>query len=776
MRLLFRHQWRLALRNLTGIAIAVIAIALGVMSIVTVHKVSVAIRTTVAPDLFGAYDDAIVGVSGAGPLTTDDYFKLRATWRSGAWPDVVGMVPMIEGDVELGGEVVNLIGFEPLADFQLDGVASDGAAELGETSLLVTDHVLVPERLLAPLMDVDYRLGGIPVTVDLIPTGDSIVADLYTAQRILGRDEAVDSIWIRTRHPVAGALLLLDRILPGIAAFVTFELALDGVQVVDRNALNPLARFADAIVFNMGALGAVSLLVAAFLVFQTAVSRIARQEQDRERFEMMGVPGRWVAGLQFLEIGILATAAAAIGLVAGVLLADALIRGVGVGAVAGDGWMVAKAAVAGPGVALSASLLATRSGQTRGRRFTSVVVVVAAVVALVAGGLLFGFVALLLLCFVQIATVTPLAAHGVHRLARVAPGLSMRMTLRALTSRIDEVHLAVGALSVAVATAMGMGLMVESLRSDFLDVLEDRLWPGVYVREAQPGDLAVIHGVAGATFSNVDIREYGDAEITLVGHGRAELTVAHWDVAEAARYGLEFSPDELGSVFVSESVELLYGIRVGDELALRQGDTQLSLRVGHVFRDFGSPLPRVIMSRSQHEQSSFRVDWKQISIRDVGESANLARAVQRALPHVTVSDHEQIRAVALDVFDRTFALSEALTIVALTVAVVGLVGALNVLQMARRREFSLLHAMGYDRRSIVALAWWQSVVLGGMATIGAIPLGIVIGWVLCEVVNPAAFGWSVGLRFESFALVSPIVLGLLGSAVAGIAPAYRVAR
>lgn len=114
--------------------------------------------------------------------------------------------------------------------------------------------------------------------------------------------------------------------------------------------------------------------------------------------------------------------------------------------------------------------------------------------------------------------------------------------------------------------------------------------------------------------------------------------------------------------------------------------------------------------------------------------------------------------------------------VALTVAVVGLIGSLNVLQMARHQEFGLLQAMGFSRGSVVSIAWSQSLVLGAMATLSAVPLGIVIGWVLCDIVNPAAFGWSVNLRLDSVAVANPVVLAMLGSAVAGVAPAYRVAR
>ena len=120
----------------------------------------------------------------------------------------------------------------------------------------------------------------------------------------------------------------------------------------------------------------------------------------------------------------------------------------------------------------------------------------------------------------------------------------------------------------------------------------------------------------------------------------------------------------------------------------------------------------------------------------------------------------------MDVFDRTFVVSRSLTGVALAVAVLGLYAALTALQASREREFQLLGAIGYGRAETWRLAMAQSTILGAVAAVSAVPLGFVIAWLLCNVIQPLAFGWSIDLKADLAAITVPVVLGIAGAAAA----------
>jgi putative ABC transport system permease protein len=67
----------------------------------------------------------------------------------------------------------------------------------------------------------------------------------------------------------------------------------------------------------------------------------------------------------------------------------------------------------------------------------------------------------------------------------------------------------------------------------------------------------------------------------------------------------------------------------------------------------------------------------------------------------------------------------------------------------------------------------QSVWLAGIALVLALPLGLGIAWVLCDQINPRAFGWSIPLRPSLAAMARPILCGFIVAPLAGWLPALR---
>jgi putative ABC transport system permease protein len=62
--------------------------------------------------------------------------------------------------------------------------------------------------------------------------------------------------------------------------------------------------------------------------------------------------------------------------------------------------------------------------------------------------------------------------------------------------------------------------------------------------------------------------------------------------------------------------------------------------------------------------------------------------------------------------------------------------------------------------------------LSGLA---AIPLGLVMAWVLVEVINRRAFGWQMDITIAPADLVTALSLSVGAALVAGVYPAWRAA-
>jgi len=50
----------------------------------------------------------------------------------------------------------------------------------------------------------------------------------------------------------------------------------------------------------------------------------------------------------------------------------------------------------------------------------------------------------------------------------------------------------------------------------------------------------------------------------------------------------------------------------------------------------------------------------------------------------------------------------------------------------------------------------------------AVPLGVMFGWILCNVINPRAFGWTIELQVSASAVLWPCAWGMLAAILAGM--------
>ena len=128
------------------------------------------------------------------------------------------------------------------------------------------------------------------------------------------------------------------------------------------------------------------------------------------------------------------------------------------------------------------------------------------------------------------------------------------------------------------------------------------------------------------------------------------------------------------------------------------------------------------------------------------------------------------------VFDRTFRITEVLRYLSLLVAFIGVLSALMALQLERRKEYAVLRALGMTPSQIAALITLQSLLLGLLAALLAIPTGIALAWVLTDAIQVRAFGWSMALQLPPSPVLFTLVLGCTAALLASLYPAWRSAR
>ena len=792
-RLLLRRQVRYLLRAPGATAAGICATALGVASIVAVHLVSELIVSRLQQSLLLSGHTHVV----RSP-SEESYFELRERWRRGLAPEVRAMTPVLEGHAAVHGQPARLVGIDWLATDRTGG--GFGPAQGAAFELLAGDAALASRGMRVASADV-VRLGAGPAAAELRIAGvfdgeeRSLVMDIAAAQAALQRRNP-SAIWIHA--PDAMRFRALDRWLPGASAALNLSTTMDfggGVTAEALDQTQPARRFALALMFNLSALGCLALFVAAFLIYQSSYASVARRARDGDRLLAIGVSRGQLRALFIGEGALLGAIGAGLGCVLGWALAGMLADSPlwAETPLALTGTAAIKGAVAGIGVGAFGAIAASQPPRPRRARWLFPAFAGALLAASVpSNSLAAAFGIILALCIGQIALVTPGAAALANRWRqadRAIPrhrqppptAIRRRASRRSFAKQLREVGVAVSALSIAIAAAMGIDAMVESFRRDFAALLDRFYFDALRIELAAPQQvddqamrwLRALPDVASA-------RRYGNAEVLLNGHP-ALVRIGPDDALEASRYGRAEALDD--AVLLSEGGARRLAVVGGDRVSIDGGGGERLATIAGLFSDYGAVKPRIAASAQPWAAALGGATFNEATVAPhstgpgaAHRRAALAETIRARFPRAQVEDHAQIRARALGAFDRSHELSSRLSLLALGVAVAGLYAALSALHARRRGERLLLYTLGVGRWSIGRLALAESLGLGAAAAALAAPLGVAIAWVLCELVNPRAFGWSISFHIPLASVFWPVLLGVGAALLAGLLPALRSMR
>ena len=142
---------------------------------------------------------------------------------------------------------------------------------------------------------------------------------------------------------------------------------------------------------------------------------------------------------------------------------------------------------------------------------------------------------------------------------------------------------------------------------------------------------------------------------------------------------------------------------------------------------------------------------------------------------ILVQSNRAIREEAMSIFDRTFTITAVLRLVTLVVAFVGVLSALMALQLERFREFGVLRASGLTPAQVWRLVVLQTGLMGLVAGLFSVPVGLALSWVMIHVINLRAFGWTLSMAVDPFLLAQGVAVAIGASILAGLYPAWRLA-
>ena len=161
---------------------------------------------------------------------------------------------------------------------------------------------------------------------------------------------------------------------------------------------------------------------------------------------------------------------------------------------------------------------------------------------------------------------------------------------------------------------------------------------------------------------------------------------------------------------------------------------------------------------------------------DVEEKVNEIRATFGSEQSLLVRSNRGTRQGALEVFDRTFAITVALQLLATLVAFIGILSTLMSLQLERSREIGVLRATGMTRRQLWRLSMLETGLIGSSAGLIAMPMGLALAIILIYIINLRSFGWTLEMQMQPGEFGQAFLVALGAALLAGIYPAWRMGQ
>ena len=261
----------------------------------------------------------------------------------------------------------------------------------------------------------------------------------------------------------------------------------------------------------------------------------------------------------------------------------------------------------------------------------------------------------------------------------------LRLSLREALWYPQDLAVALSGLSLAVATAIGVTLMIDSFRTDFSRMLERRLSYDVVVQ----GDSAALHQLQsdlGKMDAVSRVQAYSEF-ITRLQGVPVQVEMSQMDRTETARYGYGQSLSARQAL-ISEQAARALGLKTGEGFRLESSDFE----VMGVFQSFGDIQPRILVGLDA--APIFEAQTLSALSLNVDTPSALSEALRKAYPQLELTRQSEIRRLALATFDRTFTITTVLILIALLVAAIGVYIAVTTLRLNKQVSTKLLVALG----------------------------------------------------------------------------------
>jgi putative ABC transport system permease protein len=398
-----------------------------------------------------------------------------------------------------------------------------------------------------------------------------------------------------------------------------------------------------------------------------------------------------------------------------------------------------------------------------------------------------------------VTLLSPLVLRGLQRVyqrpGELALGISGRLAADNFSRAPGRTAVPVSALGVGVAMTVCIGGFVGSFQSATTK----------WINQSVPADLFVTSSAKLSGVQNQPMKEeeIGPALDHIDGIDCVDrLRIYPQDVLGLRVYVLSLNPDiyykrgkvdliegklptaemrAAGYVIISENLSRRRDLHAEGTFPMDTPTGRRDYKIAGVMRDYTSDQGTVFMDRKwfSEEFNDNLVDSFEVYLSDPSKlEAVRSEITQRfGTKHdLYVLSNQELRAEAQALIGNAFSVTYAMEVVAVILALLGVINTLLAAVLDRTREIGLLRAVGAARGHIIKLFSGEAALIG--LTGGALGCvsGYVLGNIVTKVISVQATGWDIPYVFADMLALRMLVAATVCAIVAGLYPARRASR
>ena len=231
---------------------------------------------------------------------------------------------------------------------------------------------------------------------------------------------------------------------------------------------------------------------------------------------------------------------------------------------------------------------------------------------------------------------------------------------------------------------------------------------------------------------------------------------------------------------VSEAFSLKHEVVIGDTLELQTPNGPAQMEISAIYFDYSRERGYIILDRTtflKYYQTT-EINSFVIYLDEKTRLESIRKEILAAIKdhRLIIRSNSELKQQVLEVFDKTFAITYSLEIIAILVAVLGLFNTLVSLILERKREIGILRFVGAFTAQIKRMVMIEAGILGLIGSAMGFVAGVVVSYILIFVINKQSFGWTIQVHFPYLLILGMVLLFWGISLLSGIYPARLAAK